>query len=112
MKPFRELICEKLECTAAEFEERVFWKTLHWHSLPVAIWVYRKNPAAFREDFEFIREIGTVSDPDTFKTELNRFHGRNVRDKTWLRGTFSIRVSAKRLIRLKNKILFPRNSRN
>jgi hypothetical protein len=104
-RTFRELFCEQVGCTPDRFEEEVFWRTLHLHSIPLAKVIYQKNPAFFKEDFDFIREVGTVSDPGTFTTELNRFHGRNVRDKTFLRGSASIRVSAKRLIALKNRIL-------
>ena len=87
------------------YEDKVFWRSLHLHSIPLAFLIYLRNPMFFREDFEFLHEIGGVDDPDTFKSELNRFHGRNVRDKSWLRRTFSIRISGKRLIRFKNKVL-------
>lgn len=104
-KSFRELCCESLGCDLESFEDKLFWRSLHLHSLPLAYLIYHRNPMFFREDFEFLHEIGSVTDPQTFKNELNRFHGRNVRDKSWLRRTFSIRVSGKRLIRFKNKIL-------
>ena len=104
-KSFRELCCEGLGCDLDSYEDKVFWKSLHLHSLPLAYLIYRKNPMFFREDFEFLHEIGSVHDPDTFKSELNRFHGRNVRDKSFFRRAFSIRISGKRLIRFKNKVL-------
>lgn len=104
-KSFRELCCERLGCDLDSFEDEVFWRSLHLHSIPLAYFIYRKNPMFFREDFEFLHEIGGVQDPDTFKSELNRFHGRNVRDKSWFRRTFSIRISGKRLIRFKNRML-------
>ena len=104
-KSFRELCCEKLGCELSAFEDKLFWRSLHLHSIPIALLIYRRNPMFFREDFEFLHEIGAVQDPETFKTELNRFHGRNVRDKNFLRRTFSIRISGKRLIRFKNQVL-------
>lgn len=103
-KTFRERFCEVFRCEPAAFEERVFWRTLHRHSIPLAAWLYKRDPDFFREDFDFIREIGSIKDPRVFTTELNRFHGRNVREKSWLRGSLSVRVSAKRLIRVKNQI--------
>lgn len=101
---FRERFCEYHKCAAADFEERVFWKAMHRHAYFVARWYFRKDPDIFKEDLEFIHELGGVRDPLIFKTELNRFHGRNVREKGWLRGTFGVRVSGKRIIRIKNRI--------
>ncbi|MDX1951429.1 MAG: hypothetical protein SFY81_04550 [Verrucomicrobiota bacterium] len=78
---------------------------MHLHAFVPALYFYKKNPGIFKEDFDFIREIATVRDSDIFKSELNRFHGRNLRDKSWLRGTFAVRLSGKRLIRLKNEVI-------
>jgi hypothetical protein len=101
---FRERFCEVYKCDPARFEEAVFWRTLHLHAWFPAKWLYRRNPAMFREDLDFIREIGGIDDPLIFKSEVNRFHGRNVRERGWLRGTFHIRVSARRVIKLKNRL--------
>ena len=101
---FRERFCDIYKCAPGEFEEKVFWRTLHYHAYIPARWFYRRDPAIFKEDIDFIHEIGGVRDPLIFKSELNRYHGRNVREKGWLRGTFHVRVSGKRMIRLKNKI--------
>lgn len=101
---FRERFCELFQCDHSEFETQVFWRCLHRHAwLPARI-LYSRDPAIFREDFDFIRELGTVRDPLIFKSELNRYHGRNVRERGWVRGTFVIRVSARRIITLKNRL--------
>ncbi len=101
---FRERFCETYKCAPADFEQAVFWRCLHRHGYFIARWWYRRDPTIFKEDIDFIHEIGGVRDPLVFKTELNRFHGRNVREKGWIRGAFAVRVSAKRVIRLKNRI--------
>jgi hypothetical protein len=101
---FRERFCEYYKCAPADFAERVFWKAMHRHAYFAAWYWFRKDPAIFKEDIDFIHELGGVRDPLIFKSELNRFHGRNVREKGWLRGTFGVRVSGKRIIRLKNRI--------
>ena len=108
---FRETFCESFQCPPAAFEEEVFWRCLYRHAVPVAAVLYRTRPELFKTDMDFIHEIGGVKNPDIFKNELNRFHGANVRDKTWLRGAFSVRVSARRLIRLKNQALRNRKSK-
>ncbi len=84
----------------------VFFKALPFWAIPIAKWLLLRDPSIFREDFEAIREIAGVKTAGIFKSEMNRFHGRNIRDKGWIRGTLGIRLSAKRLIRLKNQIVF------
>ena len=101
---FRERFCEAYKCAPDEFEEKVFWRCLHRHAWIFAKFLYRSDPKIFKEDIEFIHEIGSVTNPYMFKSELNRYHGRNVRERGWLRGTFVIRVSARRVITLKNRI--------
>jgi len=101
---FRERFCEYFECSQSEYARAVFWESVHWHAWLPARFLLRRDPALFKEDMEFIQELGSIRDPMIFKSELNRFHGRNVREKGWIRGTFHIRVSARRMIALKNKI--------
>lgn len=103
-KTFREAFCESFACPAASFEREVFWLCLHRHGSLLGKFLFASHPEWFKEDIEFIHEIGSVGHPAVFKNELNRFHGRNVRDRSWLRGTFHIRVSAKRIIQLKNRV--------
>jgi hypothetical protein len=102
--PFKDLFCTALAVAPEHYERKVFWRILHRHALPFAFFIVRRNPRFFDEDFYLIREVGNVRDPQLFTQELNYFHGRNHREKGWLRGTWGIRVSAKRLIRLKTKV--------
>ena len=101
---FRERFCEQYRCSTTDFAEAVFWRCVHWHAWLPARFLYRRDPSLFKEDIDFIHELGGIRDPLIFKAELNRFHGRNVREKGWIRGSFHIRVSARRVITLKNKI--------
>ena len=102
---FRERFCEQYRCDLSTFEETVFWKVLHRpHGWIFAKFLFPKNRAIFKEDIEFIHELGGVRDPLIFKNEVNRYHGRNVREKGWIRGTFGIRVSGKRVMKLKNRL--------
>jgi hypothetical protein len=109
IKTFKEAACERFNCSQERYEHRLFWYGLHRLALPVAVfirWLDREFFLdLFQEDFDFLREIGSVKDPEVFQVELDRFYGRNVRDKGWIRGTLSIRVSGKRLRRLKRRLL-------
>jgi hypothetical protein len=104
-KSFRELFCAAYHCPAEDFEKVLFRRCLHRHAVLFAKFLERRHPGIFKEDYDLIREIAEIRDNETFRNELNRFYGRNVRDKSWLRGAFSIRLSAKRLLRLKNRAL-------
>ena len=104
----KEAVCKRFNCAQELYEQRLFWRCLYRHALPVAALVHWLDPEyfldVFREDFDFIREIGDVRDPDVFQVELDRFYGRNVRDKGWIRGALSVRISGKRLRRLKRRL--------
>jgi hypothetical protein len=102
---FRERFCEQFKCDPSQFEEAVFWRCLNRpHAWFFARLIFPKKPQVFKEDLEFIHELGGIRDPLTFKNEVNRYHGRNVREKGWTRGTFGIRVSGKRVMKLKNRL--------
>jgi hypothetical protein len=104
-KTFRDRFCEQFKCEASGFEEAVFWKCLNRpHAWIFARFLFPKDKFIFKEDLDFIHELGGIRDPLIFKNEVNRYHGRNVREKGWIRGTFGIRVSGKRVMKLKNSL--------
>jgi len=100
-KSFKEAFCDKYQCPAELYEKKVFWRCLYRHALPAAALIFWCKPDFFREDFDLIREIDQMRSPDVFRSELNFFYGRNMRDKNWIRRAFYIRLSGKRLLKLK-----------
>lgn len=103
---FKTAYCQRFHCDSNRFEQSVFRRALFRHALPVA-WLLRlRNPDFFREDLDFIHEVGALQDPDLFRQEVNYFYGRNLRDRGWLRTLLRIRVSGKRLMRIRRR-LFP-----
>jgi hypothetical protein len=62
------------------------------------------NSDFFREDLGLIGDLATARSHAEVLTELNRFYGRNVRDRNRLRKSFSLRVSGKRVLRLSRKL--------
>jgi len=101
---FRERFCERFKCAPAKFEEAVFFRCLNRHAWLFARLLFRRDRSIFREDLDFIHELGGIRDPLIFKNEVNRYHGRNVRERGWIRGAFGIRVSGKRVMKLKNRL--------
>jgi hypothetical protein len=101
---FRYLFCGHFRCTPEQYEKQLFIRCLHRHARPFARLLTRLNPAFFSEDRGFICDLATARSREEVLTELNRFYGRNVRDRNWLRKAFSLRVSGKRVQRLSRKL--------
>jgi hypothetical protein len=97
-------VLREIQLPPEQYEQRVFWRCLHRHALPLAALIRWVDPDVFQQDFDFIREIGSVQDAKVFQVEVDRFYGSNVRDKSWIRGIFRIRISGKRLMRLKRRV--------
>lgn len=103
-KGFKEAFCERYRCSPEMYERRVFWRSLYRHAVPLAALIYWLKPEFFKEDFDLIRELDRMNNPEIFRSELNFFYGRNMRDRNWIRRTFYIRLSAKRILKLKNEL--------
>jgi hypothetical protein len=97
---FEVLFCRMKGCPSSEFQRRVFRKTLARHAVPFAGILRRCDPDFFREDMEFIRDVGAAVSRDEVVGELNRFFGRNLRDRNWVRRVFGLRVSGMRLLQI------------
>jgi hypothetical protein len=101
---FRALFCDKFQCSPQEYEQQMFSRCLHRHTFPVTRFLSKMNPDFFREDTGLIQDLATAGSHGEVLTELNRFYGRNVRDRNWLRKRFSLRISGKRVLRLSRKL--------
>lgn len=99
-KTFATLWSERHQGAIDDFENQMFWQCLHRHSLPLASLLIQYQPRFFREDFEFLRDVAFARTTDEVVGDLNRFYGRNVRDRSFLRRRFFIRVSGGRLLRV------------
>lgn len=97
---FRALWCAKTGCAVEEFEPRVFRLALPFHARLLAPLIRRLSPRFFTEDLWFLREVGDTRSWGELINEINRFHGRNIRDPGTVRRVFGIRISARRFLRL------------
>ncbi len=96
---FRALFSQSFGCSPGEFESEMFSKTLFRHAIPFS-WLIRDKAKFFREDLEMLRDIASAHNTPEVISELNRFYGRNRRDKSILRTSFFIRVSGKRVLQI------------
>lgn len=107
---FRQLFSERSGVTADQFECKLFRKCLFRHALPFAWLIQRWHPQFFREDFEMLRDVASAHNTDEVICELNRFFGRNARDKNFLRTAFYLRISGKRVLRIYREMTRERKS--
>lgn len=106
---FRQLFCEATGCEPAEFENRMFSMCLFRHATPFS-WLIRSRNEFFREDLEMLRDIASARNTPEVISELNRFYGRNRRDKSILRTRFFIRISGKRVLRMYRELAGTRDT--
>jgi hypothetical protein len=103
-KSFRESYCERFQCPAEGFENRVFWRCLYRRSLPLSLLVHLCNRKYFDLDLQTIRQLGVCRSTQEFRTELESF-----RYEYRMRGGFlrqlRVRVSGKRLMGLLREVL-------
>jgi len=97
---FRQLVSEKWAVDAADFERRLFRKCLFPHALPVAGLIERLDPDFFKEDYEMLRDVASARCTEEVVCELNRFFGRNARDRSFWRPNFYLRISGKRVLQV------------
>lgn len=116
-KSFQALYCSHFGSEASHFEADVFWKCVFRHAWLPARAIHRLCPSFFHEDFGFLRDLATAKCRGEVLTELNRFYGRNVRDRSFFRKRLLLRVSGKRILALYRQLLRtasveePRNNR-
>jgi hypothetical protein len=96
---FRQLFSERRGVNADGFERKMFSQCLFRHAVPFAWLLEAWDSNFFREDFDMLREVATARNTDEVICELNRFFGRNARDKSILRTAFYMRISGKRVLR-------------
>ena len=101
---FRQLFSEHYGCGEEEFEQRVFNECLFRHSVPVVAVLRRWKPALFREDHDLVRDLAATHDTGEVVSELNRFYGRNARERSFLRTKLYCRISGKRVLKLYRKL--------
>ena len=103
-KTFRELYSDRFGCPAEVFETRVFWRTLHRRSLPLALLVYLFDRDFFRLDLLAIRQLGVTQSAREFRAEVDLFCSEYRMQRSFLRKTLRLRISGRRLMQVLNQV--------
>lgn len=101
---FRHRFADFAGCAPEEFESKVFWRTLYLHAIPIA-WIIRwLSPRFFRLDLETIERVGLTLDGREYGHDLDRYRFLSHGAHSVLRNLFRIRVSGKKLMRLRRTV--------
>jgi hypothetical protein len=96
-KTFEEVFAARHGCTAGQFRQRVFWRTLHSHALFLApLFLLSRH---FRADFDLIATCGRVRSMDFLREEIEAYRD-DPRNSGWLRRRAKIRISARKLLKV------------
>lgn len=98
---FRDQAMAQWECDASAYERRVFWRVLPRVALPLAAIVWLVNRAFFARDLALIRELGPTRDATEYHFLIAQFRDDCLRSGGWLRNVLRLRVSSRRLRRLR-----------
>ncbi len=98
---FRDQAMAQWECDEQAYIRRVFWRTLPRMALPLAALVWLARRDFFARDFALIRELGQTRDATEFHILIEQFRDEAIRSGGWLRNALRLRVSGRRLRRLR-----------
>ncbi len=102
MPTFAELYCARTGCSPHQFQQRIFWRTLHWYALPLAPLILISD--YFASDYDL---IDACSRATRMKEIYQELHERRTypRHSNWLRRHTRLRISTRRLDRLAARYL-------
>jgi len=94
MATFAEAYCTHTGCPPDKFSQRIFWRTLHWHALPLAPFLLLGD--YFESDRSLINACGRASRMHEVFDEARDFP-YNPQNSSWLHRHANLRVSTRRL---------------
>jgi hypothetical protein len=101
---FSALFCQRFNCHASEYEERVFNHCLYWHAKLLAPVLRVVRPNFFAEDLKFIRYLGASTGVREAEIDLLNFRDANAGRGSFLRTNLKIRVSGRKAGRLAQRL--------
>jgi len=101
---FRHLYAEYAHCAPEEFEKRVFWRTMYLHAIPIAWLIRLIYPPYFRLDLETIDRVAQTYDAREYAHDLDRFRFLSSQAHSLMRSMLLIRISGRKLVRLRRAV--------
>ena len=104
MPTFREIYCEKHNCSPPQFPRKVFWACLYPHAWLVAPLILLFNYEFFTADRALISSAADATTMKRIREDVRDFFWDST-NRGWLRRTANIRVSGQRLKNLARRYL-------
>ena len=101
---FQSAFCQHFGCSPKEYERGLFRRGFYLHARLLSPVLRRFDPHFFDEDLAVVRDLAEMTNREVIDGELSFFHGRNVRDKNWLRRTLLLRLSVAKLRRVCTRV--------
>ena len=102
MATFAQLYCAQTGCAPHKFRQRIFWRTLHWHAVPLAPLLLISD--YFESDRDLIDACSHATHMQQIHEEI-RDHPVNPHHGRWLHRYARVRISTRRLRRLAARYL-------
>lgn len=98
------LFCERFHCPAAEYEHRMFRKSLYWHARLLAPLLPSLKADFFALDLQFVRYLGESTGPREVVVDLLNFRDANLGRGNFWRTALKLRVSGRKAGRLAQEL--------
>ena len=104
MDTLQDRYCAAHRCSAAQFQRRVFWRSLHRRAYPLAPIILLLNKSYFAPDLSFVEQVGQCAEMGKV-WEQTRLYFASPLHKRWLRRRADVRISAHKVIKLAAEFL-------
>jgi hypothetical protein len=108
---FKAAFCEAFRCPAEVFQRKLFWSCIRFHLRPLVCLVRTVRPGFFKEDLEYLRQIGETTNWRQFRGLAVGIRHHTPFNRGWLRRNLKLRISGTRLVDIYGEILERRGER-
>jgi len=103
-KTFQEIFCRSQKCDPSDFRDRVFWRCLYRHAIPLAYVLKKLTPDFFIDDHTLIQQVALDRDLEEVEANLKDFQYVNNARRHWLRTGLKVRVSGRKVASLARSV--------
>lgn len=107
---FAESFCQRYRVAPERYAGAMFWRCLHRRALVFVPLLRQAVPDYFAADYDLIRSVGRLKKPGELPGEIADFRS-HPSNRDFLRRTLKLRVSARRVARLVNKVMSRESAR-
>jgi len=96
MKTFKEIFCEAHCCEPRHFRQKLFWKSVPLHAMPLVVFLGGFHSYSFEAEQLLTSNVGDSLDMNDVRTAINDYLS-DTADRGWLREFVGIGMSTRQL---------------